>query len=160
MNGFLRVRLAPVWRRLLTRGVAVLPAVLVLSLVGERGTMPLLVASQVVLSLQLPFAIVPLLRFTGSAAIMGGRASPASLRALAALAAAAVIAANCALVGSILQQLRERWPLGASLGLLLAVAAVGLLVWTSCAPLRTARRARARVPPPSAALAAPVAPLR
>jgi manganese transport protein len=144
MDGFLRLRLSPVWRRLLTRGIAVVPAVLVLSIVGEQGTMPLLVASQVVLSLQLPFAIVPLLRFTGSAAIMGGRASTAPIRVIAGLAATAVIGANCALVWSILQQVRERWPAGASLGVLLAVAALGLLVWTSCAPLRVARGPRAR----------------
>ena len=154
MDGFLRLRLAPVWRRLLTRGIAVVPAVLVLAIVGEQGTMPLLVASQVVLSLQLPFAIVPLLRFTGSAAIMGARVSPAPIRALAALAAAAVLCANCALVASILQQLRERWPAAASLGWLLAAAVLGLLVWTACAPLRTARGARA--PRPSS-IAAPVA---
>ncbi len=158
MDGFLRLRLAPVWRRLLTRGVAVLPAVLVLSLVGERGTMPLLVASQVVLSLQLPFAIVPLLRFTGSAAIMGERVSPAPIRWLAALAAAAVICANAALVASILRQLRDVSPAAAALGVLFAAGAVGLLVWTACAPLRTVRTASAG--PRSSGLSAPVAPSR
>jgi len=138
MSGFLRLRLSPVWRRLLTRGTAMIPAVLVLAIVGEQGTMPLLVASQVVLSLQLPFALVPLVRLTGSASIMGARANPPVVRVLAVLSTLAVVSANAALVWSILQRLRERWPVWAALGVLLALIAAGLLVWTLFVPLRTA----------------------
>jgi manganese transport protein len=58
MEGFLQIRLTPVVRRLLTRGLAIVPAVAVLAAYGENGMLPLLIASQVVLSLQLPFAMV------------------------------------------------------------------------------------------------------
>jgi manganese transport protein len=66
MDGFLQIRLSPVLRRLITRSLAIIPAVLVLAYSGNEGVMPLLVFSQVVLSLQLPFATVPLLRFTST----------------------------------------------------------------------------------------------
>jgi manganese transport protein len=157
MSGFLRLRLSPVWRRLLTRGTALVPALVVLAVAGEQGTMPLLLASQVLLSLQLPFAVVPLVRLTGSAPIMGAHVSPTPLRVLATLCALAVVAANCALVWSILRQLRERWPVGAALGVLLGLATVGLLAWTTFVPLRTAWASKARARPP---LAAPISSTR
>ena len=71
MEGFLSIRLRPWLRRLITRGVAVVPALVVALLYGEKGTGQLLVLSQVILSLQLSFAVVPLVVFTGSRAKMG-----------------------------------------------------------------------------------------
>jgi manganese transport protein len=71
MEGFLKIRLSPLIRRLVTRLAALGPALLYFALVGETDTTRLLVLSQVVLSLQLPFAIIPLLRFTGSRTLMG-----------------------------------------------------------------------------------------
>jgi manganese transport protein len=71
MEGFLDVRLRPWLRRLITRGLAIVPAVIVTALYGEHGTASLLVLSQVVLSLQLSFAVVPLVQFTSSRAKMG-----------------------------------------------------------------------------------------
>ncbi|HEY0776560.1 MAG TPA: Nramp family divalent metal transporter [Gemmatirosa sp.] len=71
MEGFLDVRLRPWVRRLITRGLAIVPAVVVSIVAGERGTARLLVLSQVVLSLQLSFAVVPLVRFTSDRAKMG-----------------------------------------------------------------------------------------
>ena len=71
MEGFLNLRLKPWLRRLITRGIAVVPAFIVALLYGEKGTGELLVFSQVVLSLQLSFAVVPLVVFTGSKAKMG-----------------------------------------------------------------------------------------
>ncbi len=71
MEGFLRIQLKPWLRRLITRGVAVVPALIVAILYGEKGTGQLLVLSQVILSLQLSFAVVPLVVFTGSRAKMG-----------------------------------------------------------------------------------------
>ena len=71
MEGFVRLRLAPWLRRLITRGLAIIPAVTVAALYGESGTARLLVLSQVVLSLQLPFAVYPLVRFTGDRARWG-----------------------------------------------------------------------------------------
>ncbi|MGK9841561.1 divalent metal cation transporter, partial [Salmonella enterica subsp. enterica] len=64
MEGFLDLRLAPWLRRLITRGLAIIPAVLVVGASGQAGATKLLVLSQVILSLQLPFAVVPLVRFT------------------------------------------------------------------------------------------------
>jgi manganese transport protein len=71
MEGFLDVRLRPWLRRLITRGLAIVPAVIVTALYGQHGTASLLVLSQVVLSLQLSFAVVPLVQFTSSRAMMG-----------------------------------------------------------------------------------------
>ncbi len=72
MEGFLRLRLAPWMRRLLTRGVAIVPVVVVTALYGSKGTAQLLVFSQVVLSMQLPFAVIPLVRFVSDRQKMGG----------------------------------------------------------------------------------------
>ncbi len=71
MEGFLNIRLKPWIRRLLTRGIAIIPALIVSYLYGERGTAELLVFSQVILSLQLSFAVVPLVFFTSNSKIMG-----------------------------------------------------------------------------------------
>jgi manganese transport protein len=71
MEGFLRIRLSPLARRLTTRLAALCPVLLYFVLVGESDTTRLLVLSQVVLSLQLPFAMIPLLRFVGSKRLMG-----------------------------------------------------------------------------------------
>jgi manganese transport protein len=71
MEGFLDVRLRPWLRRLITRGLAIVPAVIVTAVYGEHGTASLLVLSQVVLSLQLSFAVVPLVQFTSSRSKMG-----------------------------------------------------------------------------------------
>ncbi|WP_159993133.1 Nramp family divalent metal transporter [Roseomonas sp. 18066] len=76
MEGFLRFRLPPFWRRLATRSVAIVPAVLVTWHSGESGTAQLLVLSQVVLSLQLPFAVIPLMFFASDRARLGGLAAP------------------------------------------------------------------------------------
>jgi manganese transport protein len=71
MEGFLNLRLRPWLRRLITRLIAIVPAVIVIAIQGEEGSGPLLVLSQVILSLQLPFAIFPLVQFTSSPKLMG-----------------------------------------------------------------------------------------
>ena len=71
MEGFLNIRLRPWLRRLITRLIAIVPAVVVIAISGEEGSGPLLVLSQVILSLQLPFAIFPLVQFTSSRRLMG-----------------------------------------------------------------------------------------
>ncbi len=71
MEGFLQIRLSPVVRRLITRLAALGPVLLYFTWVGESDTSRLLVLSQVVLSLQLPFAIIPLLHFVGLRQLMG-----------------------------------------------------------------------------------------
>jgi manganese transport protein len=71
MEGFMQIRLSPLVRRLITRLAALGPVLLYFALAGESDTTRLLVLSQVVLSLQLPFAMIPLLRFVGSRQLMG-----------------------------------------------------------------------------------------
>jgi manganese transport protein len=101
MSGFLRVRLAPWARRLLTRGLAIGPALAAALGAGERGAGALLVASQVILSLDLPFAILPLLRLTADRRRLGGLAAPRWMTALGWVSAIVVIALNAYLVWSI-----------------------------------------------------------
>jgi manganese transport protein len=98
MEGFLNWRIAPWLRRLLTRLIAIVPAVIVTLMAGERATGRLLILSQVVLSLQLPFAVVPLVMFTASKAKMGPFVAPRWLTALAILTAGLIIALNAKLV--------------------------------------------------------------
>jgi len=98
MEGFLDWRIAPWLRRLITRLVAIVPAVVVTIGAGERATGQLLILSQVVLSLQLPFAIVPLVMFTASRSKMGPFVAPRWLTALAAVVAALIIGLNAKLV--------------------------------------------------------------
>ena len=71
MEGFLDIRLKPWVRRLITRAIAIIPAVLVIGIAGEGKVTSLLIVSQVVLSFQLPFAVIPLIQFTGNRAKMG-----------------------------------------------------------------------------------------
>jgi len=83
MEGFINLRIRPWLRRLITRGVAIVPAIIVVALYGERGTSPLIILSQVVLSLQLPFAVFPLVMFTSDPAKMGSFANPPWVKVLA-----------------------------------------------------------------------------
>jgi manganese transport protein len=98
MEGFLDLRIAPWLRRLVTRMLAILPAVIVTIWAGERATGRLLILSQVVLSLQLPFAMVPLLMFTASRDKMGPFVAPRWVSAFAAVIAVAIVALNAKLV--------------------------------------------------------------
>ena len=92
MEGFLDLRLRPWVRRLITRGIAIVPAIIVSVIAGESGTAKLLVLSQVILSLQLSFAVIPLVQFTSDPRKMGEFANATWLR-VAAWSAAIVIAA-------------------------------------------------------------------
>jgi manganese transport protein len=98
MEGFINIRIAPWLRRLTTRAIAIVPAALVTIWYGTKGSGQLLILSQVVLSLQLPFAIVPLVMFTGSRAKMGVFVAPRWLTAAAAVTAVVVIVLNAKLV--------------------------------------------------------------
>jgi manganese transport protein len=98
MEGFLNIRL-PAWlRRLVTRLIAIVPAVTVAALYGESGTAKLLVLSQVILSLQLPFAVVPLVQFTSNAGLMGSFANPRWLKVAAWVISAVIIGLNLKLL--------------------------------------------------------------
>ncbi len=102
MEGFLDLRLKPWLRRLVTRAAAILPAALVITLAGETAATKLLIASQIVLSLQLPFAMVPLLLFTGDRRKMGAFTSPGWLQALAWTIALLIILLNIKLLADLL----------------------------------------------------------
>ncbi len=94
MEGFLNIRLRPWLRRLITRLIAIVPAVIVVVLYGEKGTTNLLVFSQVVLSLQLSFAVVPLILFTSDRKKMGSFVNPPWIKLLAWLTAGIIIMLN------------------------------------------------------------------
>ena len=94
MEGFLNIRLRPWLRRLITRGIAIVPAAIVAIVYGESGTARLLVLSQVILSMQLSFAVFPLVRFTSDPIKMGEFANSRSLKAAAYLVAAIIAALN------------------------------------------------------------------
>jgi manganese transport protein len=98
MEGFLNLRMAPWLRRMVTRMMAIVPAVAVTIWAGEKATGHLLILSQVVLSLQLPFAVVPLVMFTASRSKMGPFVAPRWLTLLAAAIAAVIITLNAKLV--------------------------------------------------------------
>ena len=83
MEGFVNIRLRPWLRRLITRLIAIIPAIIVVWLYGESGTGKLLILSQVILSLQLSFAVFPLILFTGNRAKMGRFVAPVWMRSLA-----------------------------------------------------------------------------
>jgi len=98
MEGFIDIRL-PAWaRRLTTRALAIVPAAIVTIWYGEAGTAKLLILSQVVLGLALPFSVVPLVMFTADRRKMKALASPRWFTALAALVAAIIIALNVKLI--------------------------------------------------------------
>ena len=94
MEGFLDIRL-PAWlRRLITRLIAIVPAVIVTALYGERGAGALLILSQVILSLQLSFAVIPLISFTGERRKMGEFANGRLLTAVAWIVAVVIVGLN------------------------------------------------------------------
>ena len=94
MEGFLNIRLKPWLRRLITRGIAIIPALIVAMLYGEKGTTELLVFSQVILSLQLSFAVVPLVVFTSNKGIMGEFVNSKFLIILAWIVSGIIMALN------------------------------------------------------------------
>ena len=102
MEGFLNLRLPPWARRLLTRGLAVIPVVAVTAYVGPGGVNALLIASQVVLSCQLPFAVFPLVRFVGDRRRMGAFALALPAKALAWGIAFLILGLNLWLIGGML----------------------------------------------------------
>ena len=98
MEGFLRLNIPQWMRRLITRGLAVIPVVAVVALYGEGGTGSLLVLSQVVLSMQLPFAVIPLVLFVSDRRKMGDLAIPAWTTACAWIVAGTIVALNVKLL--------------------------------------------------------------
>lgn len=98
MEGFLNIRLSPWLRRLITRLIAIVPAVCVIGFFGEGKTTDLLIWSQVILSMQLSFAVIPLLLFTGDRVKMGRFVNPGWIKVLAGISAAIIVVLNLKLL--------------------------------------------------------------
>jgi len=98
MEGFLQIRLKPWLRRLITRSIAIIPAVIVIGIAGEGKVTSLLILSQVVLSFQLPFAVIPLIQFTGDRAKMGEFTNSRFTIVIAWIVAAAILFFNAELL--------------------------------------------------------------
>ncbi|HWF13796.1 MAG TPA: Nramp family divalent metal transporter [Candidatus Acidoferrales bacterium] len=98
MEGFLHWKVSPWLRRLITRSMAIIPAALVIGLMGENHTTSLLILSQVILSFQLPFAVVPLIQFTGDRSKMGEFTNSPITSIFGWFLAAAIILLNAALL--------------------------------------------------------------
>jgi manganese transport protein len=94
MEGFINLRLRPWLRRLITRLIAIIPAVVVVAVYGEHGAGPLIIVSQVILSLQLSFAVIPLVMFTSDKEKMGPFVSPRWMTALAWMVAVIIALLN------------------------------------------------------------------
>jgi manganese transport protein len=94
MEGFIHLKLSPWLRRMITRSLAIVPTIIVVAVYGSEGTEKLLILSQVILSLQLSFAVVPLVLFTGSRKWMGEFVNARWLQGLAWTAAALIVVLN------------------------------------------------------------------
>ena len=140
MEGFLNIRVRPWLRRLVTRALAIIPALIVIWMAGSEGTMKLLVLSQVILSLQLPFAIVPLLQFTNDPRRMGEFTSGWKIRATGWVTAIVVLGLNIWLAGQSIRDWAKDagpWaPLVWILSISICIALLGLLGWITMQPYR------------------------
>jgi manganese transport protein len=147
MEGFLNIRVQPWLRRLVTRLLAIVPAFLVIWLNGSGGTLKLLILSQVVLNLQLPFAIVPLLKFTNDSQRMGVFASGWKLRTAGWASAAIVLGLNIWLAAQTIGEWARNsgnWaPLVWILSLVVCGGLLSLLVRISIQPSLRATASRA-----------------
>jgi manganese transport protein len=103
MEGFLQIRLKPWLRRLLTRLVAIVPALLTIGFLGEGSTTNLLIFSQVILSLQLPFAVIPLIIFTSDRRLMGEFVNSRWLKLSAMAIATVIVGLNAWLILQVVQ---------------------------------------------------------
>ena len=146
MEGFLQFKIRPVLRRLITRLIAIVPAVIVIGLKGDQGSYDLLILSQVVLSLQLPFAVVPLIKFTSDKSRMGIFANKLWVSILAWVAAILIIGLNANLVVDKLTEWIEAAG-GDAIWLWITVvpivAACGILLLYMSLPERWRRKRRA-----------------
>jgi manganese transport protein len=158
MEGFLNFRMRAWLRRLITRAMAIIPAAAVIWIAGEQATFGLLLLSQAILSMQLPFAIVPLIHFTSDRRRMGSFASPVWVRALAWVSALIIIGLNFRLAFQAVGQWLENAGTWRTLVWFITIpAGIGLsllLLWVTLEPLisRWIRRfGRAPVTLPAAA---------
>jgi manganese transport protein len=158
MEGFLDIRMRPWLRRMVTRSLAVVPAALTIYFAGPQSTLGLLLLSQCVLSMQLPFAIIPLIHFTSDRGRMGPFANRLWVKALAWIVAAIIIALNLRLAAeAITGWVTSAGPWRAVIWIAAIPVAIGLLlllIWVTFEPYlarRIHRRASATATLPEAA---------
>jgi manganese transport protein len=139
MEGFLKLRMRPWLRRLITRVLAIIPAAFTVYLAGEHGTYQLLILSQVILNMQLPFAVIPLIHFTNSRERMGAFANRAWVQVLAWTAAVLILGLDLWLVVLSLKDWLEgagAWRMWLEIGLVpLLTALAALLAWIIFQPV-------------------------
>jgi manganese transport protein len=160
MEGFLQFRIQPWLRRLVTRSLAIVPAALTIFYFGDTGSFRLLILSQVILNIQLPFAVIPLVQFTSDRKRMGDFANPLWVKVLAWACAAVILVLN---IGLAWQQAADLLAGGSMWGAVLAIAVGGSLLvmlaivmfWPALEPVVQRRRVAADEP-----VAFPVAPRR
>jgi manganese transport protein len=144
MEGFLNFRMRPWLRRLVTRAIAVVPAALTIYIAGDKSTLPLLLLSQAIISMQLPFAIVPLIQFTSDRRRMGVFANRIWVVVLSWITAAVIIGLNMMLAAQSIEGWigdSGRWrPLVTVVSVSVGLGLFGLLVWIVFEPLLTRRR--------------------
>src|SRR5579864_6145425 len=132
MEGFLNIRMRPWLRRLMTRTIAIIPAAFTVYLAGEHGTYRLLILSQVILSMQLPFAVIPLIHFTSSRKRMGTFANRAWLRVVAWATAALILVLNVWLMVTAIRDwvaASGRWRGWVEFGLAVVVTSLAILLF-------------------------------
>jgi manganese transport protein len=139
MEGFLNIRMRPWLRRLLTRTLAIIPAAFTVYLAGENGTYKLLILSQIILSMQLPFAVIPLIHFTNDKQRMGALANRVWVRVLAWMTAALIVVLNVWLVILSVRDWTSEagvWRVRLELGLLPILTGLALLLlWVTFHPI-------------------------
>ncbi len=131
MEGFLNLRMRPWLRRLVTRVLAIIPAAFTVYFAGAQGTYRLLILSQVILNMQLPFAVIPLIQFTGSKERMGEFANRLWLQVLAWSAAAVILSLDIWLVTLTVQDWLQgagQWKVWVELGLVPVLIGIVLLL--------------------------------
>jgi manganese transport protein len=162
MEGFLNLRMRPWLRRLTTRSIAIIPAALTIKFMGDSSTLDLLLLSQVIISMQLPFAVIPLIHFTDDRRRMGSFANSAWVKVLSWTCAAAILGLNFWLAErAIVDWMGNAGPWRTAIRLVTIATAAGvtlLLLWILLEPLISRRRGYrpAVVLPEAAAEAAPL----
>lgn len=138
MEGYLNLRIAPWLRRLITRLIAIIPALFVIYIAGEDATGPLLVFSQVILSLQLGFAVIPLIHFVSDKEKMGEFVISKLVKSLAWICALVIVVLNLKMVGNELQHwiLDKGWgDIKVILTLAFVIISIAILIYITIAPL-------------------------
>ena len=156
MEGFLNLRMRPWLRRLITRSIAIIPAALTIRFMGDSSTLSLLLLSQVIISMQLPFAVIPLIHFTNDRAKMGSFANAGWVKALSWTCAAVILGLNAWLAGQAIGDwISTPGPWRTAVRLVTIPSALGLallLLWVMFEPLisRWSKYGRAAMELPAA----------